>query len=231
MGRGEIIEDPGLRNKTSVFEDRYHAGNVLAEKIKEYKGKDAFIFAIPAGGVPVAAVLSKRLNVPFDVLVVRKMHIPWNREAGFGALSWDGTILFNESLFDLLGLTGEEIERCIVEEKEEIEKRLKLFRGDKPFPDIKGKTAIVVDDGIASGFTMLVAISSLKKKEPQEIIVAVPTASMGAITMMRTEVERIFCVNIRGGRTFAVADAYKIWYDLENEEVVEILKEAGYYET
>ena len=170
MERGEIIEEPGLRNKTSVFEDRYHAGNLLAEKIKDYKGKDAFIFAIPAGGVPLAAVLSKRLNLPFDVLVVRKIHIPWNREAGFGAISWDGTILFNESILDLLGLKREEVERCIFEEKEEIEKRLKMFRGDKPFPDIQGKTAIVVDDGIASGFTMLVAISSLKKKEPKRII-------------------------------------------------------------
>jgi len=94
MERGEIIEEPGLRNKTSVFEDRYHAGNLLAEKIKDYTGKDAFILAIPAGGVPLAAVLSKRLNFPFDVLVVRKIHIPWSREAGFGAISWDGTILF-----------------------------------------------------------------------------------------------------------------------------------------
>lgn len=231
MERGEIIEEPGLRNKTSVFEDRYHAGNLLAEKIKDYKGKDAFIFAIPAGGVPLAAVLSKRLNLPFDVLVVRKIHIPWNREAGFGAISWDGTILFNESILDLLGLKREEIERCIFEEKEEIEKRLKMFRGDKPFPDIQGKTVIVVDDGIASGFTMLVAISSLKKKEPKRIIVAVPTASMSAIQMIRNEADKIFCLNIREGRTFAVADAYKLWYDLENEEVVEIMMEAGYYGT
>jgi predicted phosphoribosyltransferase len=148
---------------------------------------------------------------------VRKIHIPWNREAGFGAISWDGTILFNESILDLLGLKREEIERCIFEEKEEIEKRLKMFRGDKPFPDIQGKTAIVVDDGIASGFTMLVAISSLKKKEPKRIIVAVPTASMSAIQMIRNEADKIFCLNIREGRTFAVADAYKLWYDLENE--------------
>ena len=175
MRRGEIIEDPILRNKTSVFEDRYHAGNLLAETIRGYMENEAFVFGIPAGGVPLAAALSKRLNLPFDLLVVRKVHIPWNKEAGFGAISWDGTILFNKPLLDILGLEREEIERCISQEKEEMGKRLKMLRGDKPFPDIKGKTAIVVDDGIASGFTMLVSISSLKKKEPKRIIVAVPT--------------------------------------------------------
>ncbi len=231
MKRGELVEDPRLRNRTHVFEDRDHAGTLLAEKLVEYTGKDSVLFAIPAGGVPVAAVLSKRLQVPFDVLVVRKMHIPWNREAGFGAVSWDGTIRFNEPLVALLGLTQNEIDRCIAEEKEEIEKRVWLFRGQKPFPVLSGKTAIVVDDGIASGFTMLVAIFSLKKKEPTEIIIAVPTASMSAIKMMSTEVDKIVCLNIRAGRTFAVADAYKRWYDLENEDVVTILKEAGYYKT
>jgi predicted phosphoribosyltransferase len=224
-----LVEDPRLRNRTQVFEDRAHAGTWLAEKLAEYTGKDIVIFAIPAGGVPVAAVLSKRLQAPFDVLVVRKIHIPWNREAGFGAVSWDGTIRFNEPLLALLGLTQHEIDRCIAEEKEEIEKRVRLFRGQKPFPDLSGKAAIVVDDGIASGFTMLVAILSLKKKEPTEIIIAVPTASVSALQMMSTEVDRIVCLNIRAGRTFAVADAYKKWYDLENEDVVTILKEAGYY--
>ena len=224
-----LIEDPRLRNRTQVFEDRAHAGTLLAEKLVDYTGKDSVIFAIPAGGVPVAAVLSKRLQVPFDVLVVRKIHIPWNREAGFGAVSWDGTIRFNEPLLALIGLTQHEIDRCIAEEKEEIERRVRLFRGQKPFPDISGKTVIVVDDGIASGFTMLVAILSLKKKEPTEIIIAVPTASMSALQMMSTEVDKIICLNIRAGRTFAVADAYKKWYDLENEDVVAILKEAGYY--
>jgi putative phosphoribosyl transferase len=226
-----LIDDPRLRNRTQVFEDRDHAGTLLAEKLAEYTGKDSVIFAIPAGGVPVAAVLSKRLQVPFDVLVVRKIHIPWNREAGFGAISWDGTIRFNEPLLALLGLTQHEIDRCIADERGEIERRVRLFRGQKPFPDISGKTAIVVDDGIASGFTMLVAILSLKKKAPTEIIIAVPTASMSALQMMSIEVDKIICLNIRAGRTFAVADAYKKWYDLENEDVVTILKEAGYYKT
>jgi len=226
---GKLIEEPRLRNKTFVFEDRPHAGTVLAEKLKDYAGTDAVIFAIPAGGVPVAAVLAKRLQVPLDVLVVRKIHIPWNREAGFGALSWDGTIMFNEPLLALLELTQEEINTCIEEENDEIKRRLKLFRGDKPFPDVAGKSTIVADDGIASGFTMLVALASLRTKGPKEIVVAVPTASMSAILMIRKAADTIVCLNVRAGRTFAVADAYKKWYDLGNKDVVAILKEAGYY--
>ncbi|MBN1762642.1 MAG: phosphoribosyltransferase [Methanomicrobia archaeon] len=226
---GNLIEVPQLRNKTFVFEDRSNAGTVLAEKLTDYTGTDAVIFAIPAGGVPVAAMLATRLHLPLDVLVVRKIHIPWNREAGFGALAWDGSILFNEPLLELLRLSHEEVERCIAAEQEEIERRLKLFRSDKPFPDVTGKVTIVVDDGLASGFTMLVALTSLRKKKPEEIVVAVPTASLSAIQKIRKEADTIVCLNIRMGRTFAVADAYKRWYDLEDDEVVAILKEVGYY--
>lgn len=231
VSSSELVEDSRLRNKTFVFEDRTHAGILLAERMEEYEGKDAILFGIPAGGVPVGAVLARRLHLPLDILVVRKIHIPWNREAGFGALSWDGTVLLNEPLVAHLGLQPGEIERCIQEERQELERRLKIFRGAKPFPAISHKTVIVVDDGLASGFTMLAALASLRKRAPKEIVVAVPTASMSALNLIRTEVEKIYCLNIRTGLRFAVADAYKQWYDLGDEHVLAILKESGYYET
>lgn len=227
---GRIIEDFQLRQKTFVFDDRYHASELLAERLRDYERRDAYVLAIPAGGVPVGVILSRRLNLPLDVLIVRKIHIPWNMEAGFGAMSWDGATFLNQSLVEHLGLNKEDVSRCIAEEKEEINKRLRLFRVNKPFPDIGGKTAIIVDDGIASGFTMLAAISSVKNREPKEILVAVPTASNDAVNRLKKHVDKIVCLNIRGGMVFAVADAYRSWYNLENEDVVKILKDAGYYD-
>ena len=223
MTKGAVIEDPRLRDKSFVFEDRAHAGRLLADKLHEYQGTDAYILGIPAGGVPVAAVISERLQLPLDVLVVRKIHIPWNREAGFGAISWDGTTLFNESLLKHLHLTRDEIEQCVEEENAEIEKRVRLFRGLKPFPDLRNKTVIVVDDGLASGFTMLVALSSVRKQQPKEVVVAVPTTSMHAIHLVREASDKAVCLNVRTGRMFAVADAYTHWYDIDNAEVVELL--------
>jgi predicted phosphoribosyltransferase len=220
----KIIEDLALRNRIFVFEDRFHAGEALAEKLEDYKGYDAYVLAIPAGGVPVGFVLSKRLELPLDVILIRKIHIPWNPEAGFGAISWDGIIAFNEPLLRSLGLTKEEVDQCIKTEKDVIKRRLKLFRGDKPFPNLTGKTAILVDDGMASGFSMLVAAKSIRQRKPKEIIVAVPTASESAIKLVKPYVNKLTCLNIRSGPIFAVADAYKVWYDLEDEDVTAILK-------
>ena len=104
MGLAEIVENIDFRDKIHVFDDRSHAGKMLAKWLKQYEGReDVIIFAIPAGGVPVAAQGSKKLNVPWDLAVTRKLHIPWNREAGFGAISWDGTTILNKSLVDSLG--------------------------------------------------------------------------------------------------------------------------------
>ncbi|MEM2260622.1 MAG: phosphoribosyltransferase family protein, partial [Candidatus Methanomethylicia archaeon] len=114
----ELIEETKFKNKIMVFKDRLHAGELLAEKLKEYKdNKDAYIFAIPAGGVQVGAIIAKKLNLPLDLAITRKIHIPWNPEAGFGAISWDGIIILNKEIIPYLKLTKKEINQCIIEEK------------------------------------------------------------------------------------------------------------------
>ncbi|MEM3547119.1 MAG: phosphoribosyltransferase family protein [Candidatus Bathyarchaeia archaeon] len=220
----KLIEETTFRERLYVFRDRYHAGELLAEKLREYKGTDAYVLAIPAGGVPVGYVISKRLGLPLDVIIVRKIHIPWNQEAGFGAVTFDGIVIFNEPLLRILGLTREEVDRCIEVEKEAIEKRLKFIRGDRPFPDVVNRTVILVDDGIASGYTMLSAVKSVMNRRPNKIVVATPTGSESAIELLKPWVDEIVCLNVRTGPVFAVADAYEIWYDITDEEVAKILK-------
>jgi predicted phosphoribosyltransferase len=197
----------------------------LAAKLEEYKGKEnAYVLAIPAGGVQVAFVAAKRLKLPLDLVITRKIHVPWNKEAGFGAISWDGMVFLNEPLVASLGLTKEDIGRCVTEEKEVIRRRLEMFRGNRPFPDLKNKTAIIIDDGLASGFSMLTTVEAIKRSGVKEIIVAVPTAPISAIKLNVPHADKIVCLNIRSGPFFAVADAYKTWYDLEDEDVAKILK-------
>jgi predicted phosphoribosyltransferase len=223
----KIIEDPTYRERMFVFRDRLQAGRLLAEKLREYadKGK-VILLALPAGGVPVSYVVAKELGIPMDVMVVRKVQIPWNTEAGFGAVTWDGETVLNEPLVWQLGLAREVIEESISKTRRIIQERLRKFRKDKPMPDLKDKIVILVDDGLASGFTMLAAARSARKRTPEKIIVAVPTASMGAIKLLAPEVNEIVCLNIRSGPVFAVADAYKNWYDLTDEEVIRILESA-----
>ena len=226
----EIIDDPGLRNRLYVFEDRFQAGELLAGKLEEYRGdENAYVLAIPAGGVQVAVKVAEGLGAPLDVVVTRKLHIPWNREAGFGAVSWDGLIFLNEPLVASLRLTREEIDRCVAEEREAIDRRLKAFRGDKPFPDLRDKTAIVVDDGLASGFSMMTTLRALRSRGVREAVVAVPTAPVSAINLVKPHANRIICLNIRSGPIFAVADAYKVWYDLTDGEVIDVLEKHGFY--
>ena len=219
-----IVENPELRDKINVFNDRFHAGKMLAKYLKEYKERrDVIILAIPAGGVPVAVEISKNLKVQLDFVITRKLHIPWNKEAGFGAVSWDKTVILNRSLVDSLGLSNEDIRYCVREEKKLIYSRLQKFRENVPFPDLEGKTVIVVDDGLASGFSMLVTVKTLRKKA-RFVVLAVPTAPVSAINLLKPYVNQIVCLNIRSGSYFAVAQAYKEWYDLNDEEVIHLIK-------
>ena len=223
----KIIENPAYRERVSVFRDRFQAGKLLADKLREYAGNEnVIVLAVPAGGVPVGYAVAKELSVPMDVMIVRKIQIPWNTEAGFGAITWDGKIVLNEGLAEQLDLTEEEIETSILRTKRNIQERLRKFKGDKPMPHLKDKVVVLIDDGLASGFTMLAAARSVRESAPKKIIIAVPTASLGAIDLLAPEVDKIVCLNIRSGPSFAVANAYKNWYDLTDEEVLRILSGA-----
>jgi putative phosphoribosyl transferase len=221
----KIIENLAYRDRVFVFRDRLQAGKLLADKLRDYaKNKAVIVLAIPAGGVPVGYMVAKELAVPMDVMVVRKVQIPWETEAGFGAITWDGTTVLNENLVDQLVLTEEEVKAAIVKTKKNIQERLRKFREDRPLPNLKDKIVLLVDDGLASGFTILAAARTLRKSNPQKIIVAVPTASLGAVELLAPETDEIVCLNIRTGSQFAVAEAYENWYDLSDQEVINILK-------
>jgi len=219
-----IIDEPDFRNKFRVFDDRFHAGELLSEKLGQYaSGDDSYILAIPAGGIQVAVVVAARLNLPLDLAITRKIHLPWNQESGFGAVAWNGLVLLNEPLVASLGLSDKEVSRYIAEEKKIIKRRVERFRRNKPFPDLDNKNIIIIDDGLASGFSMLTTIKAVKQNKVNKLIVAVPTAPISAINLLKPHVNQILCLNIRFGAFFAVADAYKNWYDLNDKDVIQLL--------
>ncbi|MFH1626235.1 MAG: phosphoribosyltransferase family protein [Pseudomonadota bacterium] len=218
-----LIEDKSLNGKTGVFRDRIEAGDLLANLLGIYEDSSALVLAIPSGGVPVGLTMSRNLNLPFDLIPVRKIPIPGNTEAGFGALTLEGDRFLNKSLVSQLGLTDEEIEELSLPVREELTRRNRVFRQDRPFPNMHDRRVIVVDDGLASGYTMLATVHMVKRRGASYIVVAVPTAPMGSIRRIAPSVDEIYCLNVRETPFFAVADAYRLWYDLTEEDVISLL--------
>ena len=218
-----IFDVPEFRNKIDVFRDRKHAGEVLVEMLMEYKNTDAVVFGIPAGGVPVAAEIAFQLQISLEVAVVSKITLPWNTEAGYGAIAFDGSMILNEGMIDRLGLSEGDVEKGIENTRIKVKNRALKFRSERSAHQIKDRTALIVDDGIASGYTMMVAIEALKKAGARDIIIAVPTAHIENMKQFITKADEIYCANLRSGWSFAVADAYEYWSDVSEEEVIEIL--------
>jgi len=210
-----------------------HENEQLYNFILENKEK-CFCFAIPNGGVPVTDGFCAHFTLNYDILIVRKIKIPYNTEAGFGSVSTDGTILINKQLLSRLNLSEQAINDSIDLTKKEIKKRLKFYKKEHDLEDfymqtIKNKNIFILDDGLASGFTMLAAINMIKKYHPTKIFIAVPTAPLRTIKNVKPEVDEIFCPNIREVIWFAVADAYKTWYDVPESEVLDIITKSNYY--
>ena len=219
-----VVEIPELRDCLSVFRDREHAGGILADMLARYEGARAILFAVPSGGVPVAAAMAVRLRLPLEAAVVSKITLPWNTEAGYGAIAFDGSALLNERILARIGLSKKQIEEGQRATREKVERRLVKFRGRRPLPDLAETTAILVDDGLASGFTMLAGIGALRRLGGRDIAVAVPTASAMAIELVAPAVETLYCANIRGGASFAVASAYRHWEDVDEEDAVMLFR-------
>ena len=222
-----IYELDRYKEQTRVFRDRQQAGSVLADMLHAYHKDIHMILGIPAGGVPVAAAVAEALNIPLDVAVVSKVTLPWNTEAGYGAVAFDGTVRLNKDLIAHIRLSKAQIRAGIDDTSAKVHRRMNNLRKARPFPDLSGKSIILVDDGLASGFTMRVAVEALKKAGTAHIIVAVPTAHKESLDAVMSKVDAIFCPNIRSGWRYAVADAYERWSDVDESEVVQILGRIG----
>jgi putative phosphoribosyl transferase len=219
-----IIDLAELRDHVYVFRDRMHAGAIVAGMLDSYRNTNVTVFGIPAGGLPVAAVIARDLSLQIDVAVVSKITLPWNTEAGYGAVAFDGTVRLNQRLVQSLGLSEQQVQQGIEETSRKVAMRVKSLRGERAFPDISKKSVILVDDGLASGFTILVGVEALRKAGPNRIIVAVPTGHSNSVQMMADRVDEVYCANIRHGWSFAVADAYEKWSDVSDKEVIEIIR-------
>ena len=218
---GIIIDNPLLRDKRFVFSDRYDAGRILGALIQSGPlVPEPLVMAIPAGGVPVGVEVAKTIHAPIGLAIVRKIQIPGNTEAGFGAVTWDGHVLINEPLRAALGLLQAEVDSAIAATRRNIRERIARYTTGRPFPSLKKKCVILTDDGLASGYTMLAAIMGIRTMHPERVVVAVPTSSASSAEFIAREVDEFICPNIRSGYHFAVADAYRDWYDVDDQEVI-----------
>ncbi len=213
-----------LRGRVRVFRDRRHAGELLANMLRDDPGlAEAIALAIPAGGVPVAAAIAERLGLPLDVCVVSKVLLPWTTEAGFGAVAFDGTEWINREYVDYYRLTPSQVDKALSQARHKVARRVHLFRDDRPFPDLHERPVILVDDGLAAGSTLRAAITALQRHGAQRIIVAVPTAPTHSALAIAPLASALYVANLRSGPSFAVADAYRHWHDVEETEVMALL--------
>jgi putative phosphoribosyl transferase len=207
-----------------MYKDRIQAGHALADLLARYEGQNVVVLAIPRGGVEVAFPIATRLRAPLDLVTPRKLPIPSNSEAGFGAITADGSKVLNDDLISYIGLTNAEIDDIAANVLDEVKRREKKYREDKPFPDLAARIVVIVDDGLATGYTALAAIDYVRKREPKKLILAVPVASKGAEMLVKSKVDEYICPLTSNRPWFAVASFYERFYDLTDEEVLNCLK-------
>ena len=210
----------------SIFKDRVDAGRRLAKELSKYANRpDVLILALPRGGVPVAFEVAKELNVKMDVFIVRKLGVPGNEELAMGAIASNDIRVLNEDVVRSFHVPDRVIATVAANELRELERRERLYRGDRPKPDISGATVILIDDGLAPGATMRAAAAALKTKNPAKIVVAVPTAAPDTCEFFKKEVDEVICVTTPEP-FYGVGAWYVDFRQTTDEEVIELLEKA-----
>lgn len=207
-----------------LFRNRDDAGEKLSRIIKlDQTDNDPLVLGIPRGGIETGYHVAVKFDCPLEPIVLRKLPIPDNDQMGFGAVTLDRQVMLNRSLIDA-GLVAEnEIEGIVDEVYKEVLRRDRLYRGSRPFPDLKHRCIIIVDDGLATGITMIAAIHYARDKGAGKIIAAVPVAHAGAFKAVEEEAGRIYCLHVDNGYSFAVASFYLSFPDMKDSEVMAIL--------
>ncbi len=223
----KILYCRDLVDKVAVFEDRADAGIFLSSMIKEIlrdEYRDLVVVGLVAGGVPVAVALSKEIKARLDVVVVKKILYPWTTEAGFGAVAPDGKFEYDENIAHVfLGYDRSTIEKLANKVYMFVKNRTLRVRGSLDYSNIRGEKILVVDDGIATGYTMIVCVNFLRRIGAEKVYVAVPTGSLDGVVRVSKYSDLVIVANLRRGDFFAVADAYIEWHDVSDEELAELL--------
>jgi erythromycin esterase-like protein/predicted phosphoribosyltransferase len=213
--------------KPGLFRDRREAGRLLAEKLAAYANRpDVLVLALPRGGVPVAYEVARKLGAPLDAFVVRKLGVPGYEELAMGAVATGGVRVLNGQLVERLGIPEQMIDAVAARERQELARRERLYRGGRPPPDVRGRTVILVDDGLATGATMQAAIEALRQQNPARIVVAVPTASPETCEEMKTKADEVICA-MTPEPFHAVGRWYQNFSQTTDEEVHDLLARAS----
>ena len=208
------------------FRDRTEAGQLLAVQLRAYEGRpDVLVLGLPRGGVPVAYEVAKALHAPLDVLIVRKLGVPGQEELAMGAIASSGVRVLNNDVVQLLGVPDDVIDMVADREQQELERRERLYRGDRSIYEIRGRTIILIDDGIATGATMHAAVAVLRQQQPARIIIAVPVAASSTCEEFAAEVDEFVCIR-RPEAFYAVGFWYEDFSPTTDEEVHALLEQS-----
>ncbi|MBZ5680485.1 MAG: phosphoribosyltransferase [Acidobacteriia bacterium] len=206
------------------FVDRAEAGRVLASRLSAYAGRDeVIVLGLPRGGVPVASAVAGTLHVPFDVCVVSKLGTPWNRELAMGAVAEEGVQVLDLSIVKELCVSEEDIQQVSAAARKEREYREELYRGGRPHLDLAGKTVILVDDGIATGCSILAAIAAVRRRKAARVVVAVPVAPASGCSAIRMEADEVVSV-AEPAMFLAVSQWYEDFRQISDEDVQRLLE-------
>ena len=224
-GYAGYFEESYIFREGNIFEDRGDAGRRLAGRLARYRDEDPVVLALPRGGVPVGAEISRALDAPLDVIVARKLGAPGQPELAIGAVAPGGVRLVNEHVVRSLGVPEDWIEQAVHRELEEARRRTQLFRGDRPPPGVKDRTAILVDDGIATGMTVIAAARAVRAGGPRRMILAAPVCARVTAGKILREADGLVCLAIPDD-LWAIGLWYRDFHQVPDEEVVNLLESA-----